>query len=406
MIKFSTVSALLCLASLQTAEAQPRLLQSPATVFFDAVSEALQDRYYPAPGLDLSATLKDAEIVLATRCAGLENACPETVGVEVVQSALGRLGDRHIRLYQVASGATAQPGPTSLGSPLGWIIRADRATNALYVSWVSPNGPAARAGVRRFDRVIPSAGETAADLNAHDKPIRVRLSRLDQSLEVDLKSGESLPPQPRLDWANDVAVLQLPRGVGDGVADAVHDLARQAHARNAKGLVLDLRDNGGGGVQCAAAAGAFLDYTAVMTERSGRRRLIAVDQTGVRVTEDGETETLAIARPFRWSGPLAILVNENTGSCAEAMAIQASLAGRARIFGEASVGVGNNVVQSVALPSGWRLQLTVAYGATPEGRPLPPRPPVDVSIEDDPLAISNTGHDTVLEAALGALPNL
>jgi len=93
-------------------------------------------------------------------------------------------------------------------------------------------------------------------------------------------------------------------------------------------------------------------------------------------------------------------VNQGTGSCAEAVAIQASLAGRAHIFGEPSVGVGNNVIQPVDLPGGWRLLMTVAYGSRPNGEALPSRPPLDVEVADDPLSIADSGHDKALDAAL------
>jgi carboxyl-terminal processing protease len=147
-------------------------------------------------------------------------------------------------------------------------------------------------------------------------------------------------------------------------------------------------------------ASAFVAYSTVMTDREGYRRVLTVSPGDARMVADDHVEALTLERPARWTGPMAILVNDNTGSCAEAVAIQASRAGRALIVGEPSIGVGNNTVQPAPLPEGWRLLMTVAWSTTPAGEALPPRPPLDVEVADDPLAIAATGRDAVLEAAV------
>lgn len=381
-------------------DAAAAVASSPAAAFWSAVRDQLQGRYYPGPTTDVAEIVRGAEAALAERCRVSGAACPEQTGVEVAQKAIADLGDRHTRLSRPAPDAVARRGPMAQASALGWIVRAGRTPGALYVAWVSPDGPAALAGVRRFDRLIVAEDETAAGLTARSTPLKLGLARDVAVVEVELTPGPARIALPRLDWAGRYAVLQFPSGAGDGVAQHAHDLVRRAREEGAQGLVLDLRDNPGGGVQCAAMAAAFMDYQVVMTERAGGRRTITVDEGGVRVEEAGEVEDLRLERPVRWGGPLAILVNEGTGSCAEAVAIQASLAGRAHIVGEPSVGVGNNVIQPVDLPGGWRLLMTVAYGSRPNGEALPSRPPLDVEVADDPLSIADSGRDKALDAAL------
>ena len=136
----------------------------------------------------------------------------------------------------------------------------------------------------------------------------------------------------------------------------------------------------------------------------GPSSTLTVSPGQVRVTSaDGDVELLTVDQPARWTGPMAVLVNDNTASCSEAVAIQAARAGRALIVGEPTVGVGNNVVTPVALADEWRLVMTVAYSTTIQGDDLPARPPLDIEIEDDPLLTAATGRDAVLEAAIERL---
>lgn len=382
---------------------------SPASDFLAAVRGHLDEAYYAKPGVDVAGIMDEARRKLEATCAPSGDDCPLETGVEAARAALAALGDSHTRIDQPPAsmgppGLRSPGGPPAATSPMGWLVRQVRGGEALYVAWVAPDGPAARAGVRRHDVVLDADGRTAAMLSAMDAPATFRLSRAGTTLEVSLapEAGRG-GAMPRLDRIGDIAVLQFPVGSGEGVAQAAHDLTARAQAEDARAMILDLRDNGGGGVQCAAMASAFLDYEIVQTDRAGDRRVLTVSPGRVRILDGEDVEELVVERPARWTGPLAILVNDNTGSCSEAVSIQASRAGRARIVGETSVGVGNNVIQPVPLPGGWRLLMTVAWSTTPDGEALPARPPLDVEVEDDPLVIARTGRDAVLEAAVGMM---
>lgn len=398
----------ICLAVLAVAgSVATPVTASPAAGFLAAVREALDGGYYPKPGVDVAAVMERARIDLEADCARQAGDCPVETGVEAARRAVAALDDSHTRIDRApppAPGALPPRGPTAASAPLGWMIRAVRGTDRLYVAWVDPDGPAARAGVQRHDLILAAPEMSAARLGALDGPAAVTLSRGERTFAVTLSPGSGRGgPMPRLDRMGDVALLQVPSGAGEGVAQAAHDLLAGAIKAGITAVVLDLRDNGGGGIQCAAMASAFLDYGVVMTDGDGDQRVLTVTPGAVRIAEGGAAETLTLERSVRWTGPLAILVNRNTGSCAEAVAIQASLAGRAAIVGEATVGVGNNVIQPVPLPDGWRLLMTVAYNSTPAGELLPPRPPLDLEVVDDPAAISATGRDAVLAAAVGWL---
>ncbi len=90
-----------------------------------------------------------------------------------------------------------------------------------------------------------------------------------------------------------------------------------------KGLVLDLRDNGGGYLQgTMAVANLLLDKKCVLwiTKRNGR--------------EETEHSTPV----HGWDGPIAVLVNEATASGAEILASALQLNGRAKVVGQRTSG--------------------------------------------------------------------
>lgn len=392
----------LSIAALLAACAGP-VAASPATDFLASVRQNIDARYYAKPGVDVRAIFDAAEARLTQACATQRDACPQALGVAEAREAVKALGDAHTRLEQSAPPAGPAPGgPAAQLAPLGWMIKKERGGEALYVAWVAPGGPAEKAGVRRHDVLVVPPGMSAAALTASAEAGRYTLSRGDQTFDVALTPQPGSPrPMPRLDRVGDVAVLHVPAGTGEGVAQTAHDLIAKAKAEGARALALDLRDNGGGGIQCAAVASAFIDYSVVQSDPQGGRRVLTVTPGRARVVSDGDdVEELIVERPSRWDGPMAVLVNDNTGSCAEAVAIQAALAGRARVIGEPSVGVGNNVVMGFPVSEGWRLIMTIAYSTTSDGKPLPPRPPLDVEAVDDPVVIARTGRDAVLEAAV------
>lgn len=388
--------------------------ESPATRFYAAFARVMRDEYAPPPGRDVTGLLEASAVALARRCAVQGATCPAEEGILAAETVIAALDDPHTRLdaapapampRATQAGASPVPAlPTVPSAPLGWSVRQVRGTGERYVSWLRSGGPAERAGVRRFDLIDPSIPATAGALSRQSTPFAGVIHRGAQAVTINImpETG-SRGPTPRLDWRGRIAIVQVPIGLGEGTGQMVHDLVAEAQRRGARAIILDLRDNGGGGLECAVGASAFLDYGVVMTDRAGRKAVLSVSK-GVAASQDSGDgdERLAIPRAIRWTGPLAVLVNRNTASCAEAVSIQVSLARRGIVVGEPSVGVGNNVVRDAMLPEGRRLHFTAAWVTTPEGVPLPPRASIDVAVDDAP-ALYASGGDEVLAAAIDAL---
>ena len=106
----------------------------------------------------------------------------------------------------------------------------------------------------------------------------------------------------------------------------VRKLVNQLKRENIDGLVIDLRDNGGGSLaEANTLTGLFIDKGPVVQVKDNRDR--------VSVHEDREPGVV-------WSGPMAVLVNRYSASASEIFAAALQDYGRALIVGEPTYGKG------------------------------------------------------------------
>jgi carboxyl-terminal processing protease len=138
-----------------------------------------------------------------------------------------------------------------------------------------------------------------------------------------------------------------------------------------KGLVLDLRDNGGGVVQAALQAAAYF--------LKPGQRILSVKGRSIK-SQDADAPPDAGIYQF----PLAVLVNAKTASASEILAGALQDHDRASILGEPSFGKG--LVQNVFTLSGTTaIALTTAFYYTPSGRSIQkPLPSGQLELEKQP----------------------
>jgi len=163
--------------------------------------------------------------------------------------------------------------------------------------------------------------------------------------------------------------------------------------RGHDGVVIDLRGNGGGaGAMVMGVAGHFLADRVSLGDHRTRR-------TTLQFRANPRTVNAAGTRVEPFAGPVAILMDETSGSASEVFAGGMQAIGRVRVFGSTSLG---GVLPAFfdRLPNRDVLYHAVADFATPdgivlEGRGVLPDEPVRPT-RRDLLA----GRDPVLEAAL------
>jgi len=272
-------------------------------------------------------------------------------------------------------------------------------TDGGHLRIVSPfeDSPAERAGLRAGDRILDIDGTSTLDRPAAEctrlllgepgTDVRLTVRHRDGREEVvtvtrapiqartvkGLIRGEdgwnwTLVPGSDLGY---VRLLQFTETSGADVRKAVDEAIR----RGAKGLILDLRFNGGGSLGSAIEiADLFLSGEPVVTVR-GRR--------------DGERTFGSKASEGDVRLPLVVLVNDASASASEIVAGSLRESGRARVLGTRTYGKGS--VQEVRdLPEGrGALKLTTAKYYLPSGRNLHREPDaiekgLDWGVDPDP----------------------
>jgi len=155
---------------------------------------------------------------------------------------------------------------------------------------------------------------------------------------------------------------------------------------NDKGMIIDLRGNGGGiGAMAMGMAGWFVEEENV--------------KLGTMHMKNSQLKFVLNPRPRIFRGPLAILVDGMSASTSEILAGGLQDLGRARIFGSRTTGAAlPSVIKK--LPNGDRFQYAIANYISEGGKVLEGdgvTPDVEVALTRDTLL---EGHDNVIDAAV------
>ena len=168
--------------------------------------------------------------------------------------------------------------------------------------------------------------------------------------------------------------------------------------RDAPGLILDLRSNGGGdGREGMRVAGYFFDEKvpiARINTRTGKPPSALFGLVSLpKVFEAGEKGGQL------YSNPVVILVNEGTGSTSELVAGGLQERGRARVIGTQSCGCVLGVLKHRELKGGGELAISEVSFITPKGRTLEGNGIVPDKAVALTLADLKRRHDAALEEA-------
>lgn len=268
-------------------------------------------------------------------------------GGPAILSGKLKAGDRIVGVGQGASGP--------MEDVIGW--RIDDVVDKIK----GPKGTQVRLDIVPAEAVLDS------------KPNRIVLDRAKIRLEEQAAKGEVLTI-PGVDGApaRRIGVIKLPafyqdwegrRRNSSDYASATRDverLLREFRGQKVDGVVMDLRNNGGGSLdEAVAITGLFIDKGPVVQAKA----------SGGDVRVDGDTASGVV-----WDGPLAVLINRGSASASEIFAGAIQDYGRGLIIGETSFGKGT--VQNLVDLDRWpmadgkrfgQVKLTIAQFFLPGG---------------------------------------
>ena len=240
----------------------------------------------------------------------------------------------------------------------------------LTILSVFDGGPAAQAGLRPGDRFLTIEGEDARDVRLYDAVLRIRgepgttvdvtirRDGQEKALERTLTRAFIDVDPIEMELLDDGVVYVRIKAFQDGTARLLSDALDQAVVKRRRkggmsGLLLDLRDNGGGLLHEAVWVSDEFLASGVIVSTRGRG--------GEKISQYSARR--AGTRP-KW--PIVVLINENTASASEIVAGALRDHKRAVLVGVRSFGKGS--VQNIfELPGGSALKLTTYRYYTPSG---------------------------------------
>lgn len=237
-----------------------------------------------------------------------------------------------------------------------------------YVEIISPmkGSPAAEAGLQPNDKVIAVDSEDMAGvpgdlvlqriLGPAGTDVTLTIQRNSETFDVTITRANIVVPTVELEMLeNGIAYIAL-LNYGSNTTQQLRNALQELLDQDPRGLIFDLRNNGGGYLNTAIqVVSEFISEGVVMYEEYGNGETFAYD---------------AIPGGLATEIPLVVLVNEGTASASEITAGAIQDYGRAPLVGVTTYGKGS-VQNWIALEdNAGGVRITIARWLTPDGRQI------------------------------------
>ncbi len=318
-----------------------------------------------------------------------------------IQGMLDALGDEHssyidpesLELFQAQITGTQYEG-----------IGAYVDTTREYLTIIAPmmGSPAEKAGLRAGDQIIAIDGEDMTGIDGElvrqkvlgpaGSTVRLTIKRpgVDQPFDVEIvrASIKSTNVIGRME-KNNIAYIRLLAFGDESTTRDFRDMLKKLLAENPDGIILDLRNNGGG----------LLNSAIEIASEFIKDGVIAYEVYG-----DGRKETFkASGKGLATDIPLVVLINEGSASASEIVAGAIQDLGRGKLVGVATYGKGSVQVWTDLVNNQGAVRITVARWLTPSGNTIQGTglvPDVEVTMSEDDYA---AGKDPQLDIAIELL---
>ena len=288
-----------------------------------------------------------------------------------------RAGDPYALFYSPRAYLSFQELTTGRFSGIGvWLKEKD---GNLEIVSVLPDTPAQGSGLKRGDVIKTVDGNDVSGLDTDGAVNRIKGpegTRVTVGVERDgvileFKIARAAIELPNLKGRLVQEGLGYIRlfGFGRGAGDQLREKITSLMDRGAEGIILDMRDNGGGlfseGIQVAST---FIDDGDIVIYREQNQDDVVYEAEGEAVGDI----------------PLVVLVNEGTASASEIVAGALQDQNRAIVVGVTTYGKGS-VQEVLPLLDASALKLTTAAYLTPSGRNINGKGiEPDVEVDDRP----------------------
>ena len=254
--------------------------------------------------------------------------------------------------------------------------------------------PAAKAGVEAGDVFL---GVNNIDVSGRTLDDIVQMVRGEVGTSVELVMQRGSSPKTFTITREEVVAQDVETSVSDGIgvikltrfgsdsAPKVRAAAEDMKRQGVKGVVLDLRGNGGGYLQAGVdVASIWLDDKLVVSEKSKHAK---------------DIELRSASQPILGDTPTVILINAGSASASEIVAGALEEHDKAVLIGEKTFGKGS-VQEMIPLSNGDLLKVTSAAWYTPKGvsiseKGIEPQQSIELTSDD-----INNDRDPQLDAAL------
>ncbi|MCI5944503.1 MAG: S41 family peptidase [Eubacterium sp.] len=286
---------------------------------------------------------------------------------------------------------------------IGITVMQDSLTGEVVIEQVMKDQPAYKAGIESGDVITAVDNEKVEGLrlnevvhrikHSKDEKVKISISREEKELEflvdkanIVIQSVESEMKEGTIGY---ISVSQFIENTDEQFIEAVDKLEKEGMT----GLVLDLRDNGGG----------LVDSCVNMVSRiipEGDLIVYTEDKNGGKIEYNSNSDKVLDV-------PIVILVNEDTASASEIMTGCLKDYGLAEVLGTQTFGKG--IVQSIVpFVDGSAMKLTVAKYYTPKGNDIhkvgiEPDIKMEISETEWKAAQKNPEKDTQLKKAIRLL---
>ncbi|HMQ09291.1 MAG TPA: S41 family peptidase [Candidatus Nanoperiomorbaceae bacterium] len=264
--------------------------------------------------------------------------------------------------------------------------------NQLEVISPIDGSPAKAAGIKAHDVIAAVDGTNSVSWTPEKAVTKIRgkagtvvkltIIRDGETKDFEVTRAEISVPSVEYEIKDAIGYLRISR-FGDDTASLATKAANAFKSANVKGVILDLRGNGGGYVDAAKSV-------ASLWLKSGQT--IVEERRGSQVIE---TET-ASGFPTLSGISTVVLIDDGSASASEIVAGALKDNGAATLVGTTSYGKGS-VQKLVPLSNGAQLKVTIARWYTPNGQNINGdgiKPDVEVTMTADEYSAGNDTQRT------------